>query len=291
MVGIRAAQDRILTRPEKVGPVGGRRFCRIGVRHILLTGLLICLHSLNASAQEITVAAASDLQFVFPEVAARFQKETGHFVKLIFGSSGNFYSQIQNGAPFDLLFSADMGYPESLEKAGFTEPGTLQRYATGKLVLWAQRGSSLDVDRGLSALLDPGVRKIAVANPAHAPYGRAAVAAMRHQNIYDRVSRKLVLGENISQAAQFVQSGTADAAILALALVIAPAMKDTGKYCVIPADEYPPIEQAGVILKSSRQKAVARQFMEFLRRPEILALMRDFGFSVSESQEPHGPKP
>ncbi len=257
---------------------------------IVLAGLLLCACSQAAAAQEITVAAASDLQFVFPEVAARFQKETGHPVKLVFGSSGNFYSQIQNGAPFDLFFSADIGYPELLERNGFTERGTLVRYGTGKIVLWAAKGSSLDVSRGLAALLDPGVRKIAIANPAHAPYGRAAVAALRHENIYDQVSAKLVLGENISQAAQFVESGNADAAIVALALVVAPPGKDKGKYFVIPADEYPPIEQAGVVLKSSRQKVVARQFLDFLRRPEILNLLRDFGFSVPESPAPRTPR-
>jgi len=266
-------------------------FRRLGRRHLLFASLLIGLHSLHASAREITVAAASDLQFVLPEIAARFQKETGCSVKLIFGSSGNFYSQIQNGASFDLFFSADSGYANSLEKAGFTEPGAPQLYAIGKIVLWAPRGSSLDVNRGLAALLDPGVRKIAIANPAHAPYGRAAVAALRSEKVYDRVSGKLVLGENISQAAQFVQSGAADTAILALALAASPAMKDAGKYFVIPADDYPLLEQAAVVLKSSKQKAAARQFLEFLRRPEIQSLMRDFGFLTPESQKPHAPKP
>ncbi len=267
-----------------------RQYLPVRARNILFVGLLICFFSQVSAAQEITVAAASDLQFVFPKVAAEFQKETGHPVKLVFGSSGNFYSQIQNGAPFDLFFSADIGYPELLERNGFTEQGSLVRYGTGKIVLWAAKGSSLDVNRGLAALLDPGVRRIAIANPAHAPYGRAAVAALRHENFYDQVSAKLVLGENISQATQFVESGNADAAIVALALVIAPPGKDAGKYFVIPADEYPPIEQAGVVLKSSRQKAVARQFLDFLRRPEIVALMRDFGFSVPESQSPLTPR-
>jgi len=268
----------------------GRGFRAMRACGILLAGLWVCLYSQAAPGREITVAAASDLQFVLPKIAAQFEKETGQTVKLVFGSSGNFYSQIQNGAPFDLFFSADVEYPERLEKNGFTEPGSLVRYATGKIVLWAAKESSLDVNRGLAALLDPGVRKIAIANPAHAPYGRAAVAALRHENLYDQVALKLVLGENISQAAQFVESGNADAAIVALALVIAPPGKDSGKYFVIPADSYPPIDQAAVVLKSSQQKAAARQFLEFLRRPEILNLMRDFGFSVPESQTPRAPR-
>ncbi len=252
------------------------------MRRILLAAILVVCIAGVASAQEITVAAASDLQFVMPDVAARFQKETGHSVRLIFGSSGNFFSQIQNGAPFDLFFSADVNYPEKLEAAGLIEPGTIYHYARGKIVLWVPRSSRIDVGRGLDVLLDPAVRKIAIANPAHAPYGRAAVATLQHEKIYEQVQPKLVLGENISQTAQFVQSGNADIGILALSLVVAPAMKDAGRYLEIPAADYPPIEQGGAVLKSSAQKVLARQFLDFLRRPEILALMRSSGFSVPE---------
>jgi molybdate transport system substrate-binding protein len=177
-------------------------------------------------AQEITVAAASDLQFVFQDVAARFEKETGHRVKLIFGSSGNFFAQIENGAPFDLFFSADIDYPRKLEAAGLSEPGTLYPYAMGKIVLWAPRGSTLNLSLGLKSLLDAKVKKIAIANPQHAPYGRAAVGALRSQGIYQQVSDKLVLGENISQTASFVLSGSADAGIVALSLALGPGMKE-----------------------------------------------------------------
>lgn len=235
------------------------------------------------SGPQITVAAASDLTFAFKEVAARFQKETGTSVNLSFGSSGNFFAQIQNGAPYDLFFSADTNYAKMLESAGLTEPGTLYRYARGKIVLWAPKSSGLDVNRGLAVLLDPGVRKIAIANPEHAPYGRAAVKALQHDGVYDKVRDKLVLGENISQTAQFVLSGSADVGVLALSLALSPPMKDQGKYFEIAASSYPAIDQAAVILKSSQKKELARQFLEFLRKSETVDLMRRYGFAVPEA--------
>lgn len=244
------------------------------------TAFLSCV----AVAQEITVAAAADLQFAFQDVAARFQKETGKNVKLIFGSSGNFFAQIQNGAPFDLFFSADIDYPKRLEAAGLAEPGTLYRYATGKIVLWITNDSKLDLKRGLQVLLDPSIKKIAIANPEHAPYGRAAVAALRHENIYDQVSSKFVLGENISQTATFVVSGSADIGIVALSLTVAPSMKTKGRYFEIPADGYPPIEQAAVVIRSSQHKDIARQYLDFLKTPSLQELLRSYGFSVPDNQ-------
>src|ERR1700693_4090304 len=184
-------------------------------RHLCTAVFALLLVARLSAAQEITVAAAADLQFAFQDAATRFEKDTGKHLKLIFGSSGNFFAQIQNGAPFDVFFSADIDYPKRLEAAGLAEPGTLYPYATGKIVLWVPKESKLDLTLGLPVLLDPSIRKIAIANPEHAPYGRAAVAALRHENIYDKVSAKFVLGENISQAASFVVSGTGDAGLMA----------------------------------------------------------------------------
>jgi molybdate transport system substrate-binding protein len=257
---------------------------------VLFLAAAATLFAPRASAQDLTIVAASDLQSVFPVVAERFQKETGHAAKLTFGSSGNFYAQIQNGAPFDLFFSADIEYPKKLEAAGLTEPGTLYRYATGKIVLWARKGSGIDVERGLAVLADPGVHKIAIANPAHAPYGRAGVAALEHEKLYDRVSDKVVMGENISQTAQFVESGNADAGILALSLALAPKLQSEGKYYVIPASFYPPIDQGAVLLKSSQNKEAARAFLAFLKTPEIVSLLRDFGFIIPEQESDRKPE-
>jgi molybdate transport system substrate-binding protein len=241
--------------------------------------LLFLLPSLISAAQEITVAAASDLQFILQDVTNRFEKETGTRVKLVFGSSGNLFTQIQNGAPFDLFFSADIDYPQQLEAAGLAEPGTLYEYATGKLVLWTPKDSALDLGRGLPLLLDPKIRKIAIANPAHAPYGRAAVAALRHEGIYDKVADRLILGENISQAASFVVSGSADVGIVALSLALAPSLKAKGKYAELPANEYPPIRQAAVILNSSTQKRLAEQFLAYVKSGAVVELMKKYGFS------------
>jgi molybdate transport system substrate-binding protein len=238
------------------------------------------------AAQEITVAAASDLQFAFHEVGERFEKDTGKHVKLIFGSSGNFFAQLQNGAPFDAFFSADIDYPRRLEAAGLAEPGTLYPYATGKIVLWVPNESKLDLGRGLQVLLDPGIHKIAIANPEHAPYGRAAVAALRHENIYDQVSAKFVLGENISQTATFVVSGSADIGILALSLALAPSLKEKGRHVEIPAEDYPAIEQAAIVLKSSPNKEVARKFVDFVKTPAVQDLLRTYGFAVPGSPAP-----
>jgi molybdate transport system substrate-binding protein len=259
-----------------------------GVRSRTMLAIVVLFFALQIPAQvlaaEITVAAAADLTFAFKDVAALFEKQTSSAVKLSYGSSGNFFSQIQNGAPFDLFFSADIEYPKKLEAAGLTEPGTMYEYAAGKIVLWVPSASKLDLSKGLAVLLDPGIRKIAIANPEHAPYGRAAVSAMQHDGVYDQVKGKFVLGENISQAAQFVESGNADVGILALSLAVAPAMKDKGRFVEIPAADYPAIIQAAVILKASKQKALAAQFLSFLKQPATVALMRQYGF-VAPSAE------
>ena len=195
-----------------------------------------------------------------------------------FGSSGNFFAQIQNGAPFDVYLSADIDYPRRLLDSGFGEPGTLTRYATGRLVLWTRRDSGLDVTRGLALLKDPAVKRIAIANPEHAPYGRAAVAALRQLNLYDAVRARFVLGENISQAAQFAQSGNADVGIIALSLALAPTMKAAGTHAEVPATLHPPIEQGALVLKSARNKDAAKRFLAFLQRPDIVAQLHAAGF-------------
>jgi len=226
------------------------------------------------------VAAASDLQAVLPTLAARFEQQTGVSVRLTLGSSGNFFSQLQNGAPFDVFLSADLDYPERLVAAGLGLHDSLFAYATGRIVVWARKDTGLDLRRGLQALTDPRVRRIAIANPAHAPYGRAAVAALRHERLYDAVKSQFVLGENISQTAQFVQSGNAEAGILALSLALAPALKRSGVYIEIPATFHPPIRQGAVVLTASRHQASARQFLEFMKRPDIAQLLRDSGFGA-----------
>jgi len=257
-----------------------RRFIRVAILSLLSTLIFQSIPptTIDARAGEITVAAASDLTFAFKEVAAKFQKDTNNSIKLSFGSSGNFFSQITNGAPYDMFFSADIAYPKKLEAAGLVEPGSLYEYATGKLVIWVPSKSKLDINQGLKVLLDQNIGKIAIADPAHAPYGVAAVAAMRHEGIYDQIRGKLVQGENISQTAQFVESGNADVGLLALSLAIAAPMKSAGRYFEIPSADYPPIMQAVVILKSARDKDTSEKFLKFLKEPSAVALMQQYGF-------------
>lgn len=250
-------------------------------RSIRIAGLsaLLCQ---GVFAQEITVAAAADLHPAMQEIAARFQKERGKTVKVIYGSSGNFFQQIQNGAPFDMFFSANLDYPKKLEAAGLTQPGTYYQYARGKIVVWVPKDSKIDVSRGLMALLDPMVKKIAIANPLHAPYGQAAVAAMQKEGIYEKAKDRFVLGENISQTASFVTSGSADIGILALSLAMSPNMKDKGRYAEIPAAEYPPIDQACVILSSSKNKELSREFLAYLKSEAVSDVLARYGFDVSK---------
>lgn len=247
----------------------------------VLAVLFVCQF---CAAQAITVAAAADLQFAMQDVAARFQKEAGKTVKLIYGSSGNFFQQIQNGAPFDMFFSANLDYPKKLESAGMIVSGSYYQYARGKIVIWVPNESKLDISSGLQGLTNSSVKKIAVANPQQAPYGQAAVAAMQKENIYDQVKDKLVLGENISQTASFVVSGSADVGIVALSLAVSPNMKGRGRYVEIPVGEYPPIEQACVILTSSKNKETAEKFLSFIETAEVADTLKRYGFDVQSSQ-------
>jgi molybdate transport system substrate-binding protein len=241
---------------------------------LLFTGAFAC-------AQEIVVAAAADMSAALPQLVTAYTKKTGQMVKVSFGSSGNLTNQIRNGAPFDVFFSADEEYPQQLIAEGSATKDTLYRYAIGRLVLWVAGDSLLDLSKlGIQALLDPSVKKISIANPATAPYGRAAEAALRHLGIYDQVSGRLVLGENVSQAAQFVESGNAQAGLIALSHALAPAMKDKGRYWTVPLDAYPTLNQAAVVLSKSKQQDAARKFLEFVRSSEASSLLTSYGFSL-----------
>ena len=250
------------------------------IRILIVLCMLIITGVNVALAEEITIAAASDLNFAFREIATEYENTTGNHVRLTLGSSGNFFAQIQNGAPFDLYFSADIAYPRNLEEAGLTVPGSLYQYAVGRIVLWTGHESRIDVTKGFEALREPTIRKIAIANPKHAPYGRAAVAAMEYFKVYDQVKDRLILGENISQAAQFIESGACDVGIIALSLAVAPAMKSKGTYWEVPADAHLPLEQGAVILKSSKNQEAARQFLEFIKGPNGQEIMKRYGFIV-----------
>jgi molybdate transport system substrate-binding protein len=236
--------------------------------------------------KSITVAAAADLSSALKEITENYEKITGVKVKLSFGASGALTQQIRNRAPFDVFFSADMDYPRELISHGDAEGGSLYRYAVGKLVLWVPADSPLDVEhKGMNILSDPSVKKIAIANPQHAPYGRAAVAAMKHVGLYEQVTDRLVLGENVSQTAQFVESGNAQVGFVAMSHAASPVMQGKGKYWEIPAAAYPPLEQGVVVVKHSHHKRESLAFVEYIKTKPVADVLRRYGFTVPEQKE------
>ena len=234
----------------------------------------------------ITVAAAADLSYAMNEIAANFEKATGCTVRVSTGSSGNFLSQIENGAPFDVFFSADIEYPKRLEAKGLAVPGSIYLYAIGKIVLWVKNDSRLDVSKGLMTLRDPSIQKVAIANPQHAPYGRAAEEALRNGGVYDTVKDRFVFGENISQASQFVESGSADAGILALSLVLSPGLKEKGRFWRIPENLYSPIQQGVVLVRASRNLPASQTFLDYIKTPATAALLERYGFVLPATVKP-----
>jgi molybdate transport system substrate-binding protein len=254
--------------------------------HVAVAGCVLLISTWSWTQErkaepELLVAAAADLNPALHDIAQQFEKNTGVRMKLSFGSSGALTQQIQNGAPFDLFFSADTDYPKRLITDGQADAASLYQYSSGKLVLWVPVSSPLDVEhQGMAVLLDSSVKKIAIANPQHAPYGRAAVAALKHAGFYDRLADRFVMGENVSQAAQFAESGNAQAGFVALAHALSPAVKSMGKFWVVPADYYPPLEQGVVVLSRSQRKREAADFLEYLKTKEASDVLRKYGFTI-----------
>ncbi len=215
------------------------------------------------------------------EIAQRFQRQHPEVtVKVTYGSSGHFYEQALNGAPFDVLCSADLAYPRQLAERGFGMSGSQFQYAVGRIVIWVPAESPIDVAKnGMRSLLDPSIRHIAIANPGHAPYGKAAVAAMRSLGVYDAVQSKLAYGENIAQTLQYVQMRSAEIGIVALSLALAPNVRAAGRYWEIPQDAYPRLTQGGIILKTTRHPAAAGAFRSFLLGADGQSILKSFGFS------------
>lgn len=238
--------------------------------------LLLPLQALAAEA--LYIAAASDLVYCLEELNGAFRKtRPDALIKASTGSSGNFFAQIKRGAPFDVFMSADMKYPRELVSAGLADVDTLTPYATGKIVLWATQ-PKFDVSRGLELLNDPAVRRIAIANPEHAPYGRAAQAALEHAGLWGAVQARLVKAENITQTAQFVQSGNAEVGIVALSLAKSPKLSGTGRYYEIPAESYPRLEQGAVLTRKGAANPLAKAYLNFLRSPEARTIFDRYGF-------------
>jgi molybdate transport system substrate-binding protein len=233
-----------------------------------------------ARVHVVRLAAAADLKFALDEAAARLARRRPALrIEATYGSSGSMHAQLRQRAPYDLYLSADIDYPRDLVAKGVGASGDLFTYATGRLVVWVPAGSTLSIERDGVRALESAMR-IAIANPRHAPYGRAAEAALRRAGIWDRVSRRLVLGESVAQAAQFVQSGAADAAIMAKSLAVAPALAASGRSYDVPADMHPPLVQVGLILPWTSSRAAAEQLRDFLLGNEGRELLTAFGFGL-----------
>jgi molybdate transport system substrate-binding protein len=230
------------------------------------------------AAEKITLAAAADLKFCLDEIVTAFKKtHVGADVDVVYGSSGNFKTQIEQGAPFDLYFSADIEFPRELAKAGFAA-SEVQSYAIGRIVLWSP---TLDASAlRIADLTRSDIRKIAIANPQHAPYGKSAEEALRASGIWEKVEPKLVLGENITQTMQFVQSGNAQVGIIALSLVLSPEMAGKGTYSLVPDNLHQPLEQGFIVTKRASDNALAKAFADYVRLPETRALMARYGFAL-----------
>ncbi len=250
-----------------------------GCFFVVVIFLSICISDTVRAAEELSLAAASDLKFAMDDICMTFEEiNPGIEIRVSYGSSGNFFAQIKQGAPFDIFFSADSSYPKFLEEEGLAVRGTRGLYAVGKIVLWIPKKSKLNFQKELKVILEPEVKRLAIANPKHAPYGRAAEEALRYYGLWDKVQDKLIYGENISQTAQFVQTGAADAGIIALSLAISPRMENEGDYWIIPAVSYSRLEQAYIVLQRGKDKSSVKSFLEFVQGKNGKKILSRYGF-------------
>jgi molybdate transport system substrate-binding protein len=255
---------------------------------VLLLACMLSLPALPAPllAAPLLIAAAADLSYCIDDIAAAFRKEVPDAeIKISTGASGNFFAQIRNGAPFDAFLSADVDYPRQLARLGAADGNTLTRYAIGHIVLWSP-DPRFDVDKGLALLRDPRITRVAIANPATAPYGRAAKSALERDGLWEAVQSKLVIGENIAQASQFVQTGNAQVGLVSLASLRSPKLAGVGRYMLVPDTALAPIEQAAVVTKHGADNPLAARFVLFLGSPAARAILERNGFSIPPRPAP-----
>ena len=244
---------------------------------VMLSGLL-GVQTSQAARKELHIAAAADLQPVMPVLAAAYEHATGIKLIVSYGSSATLTTQILNGAPMDLFLAADFVFPEKVVAAGLSDMKEPTAYAKGTLVLWARKDSPLQ-PISMEELTDPRVTRIAIANEEHAPYGRAAVAALKKLNLYDKVSSHLVVAENIAQTAQFVESGNAQLGLISLTTASTQHFKDIGTYVLVPT-VYPEMRQCAVVMAKSEHRAEAHAFLDWLLTPAVQGNMSKLGLSA-----------
>jgi molybdate transport system substrate-binding protein len=257
---------------------------RLGISlALLLLGLFALPGSYAQQAQTVKIAAASDLEPVLPALIAQFQTQTGINAEAAYASSATLAQQIINGGPFDLFLAADLSFPEKVVAAGLSDTAKPIPYARGTLVLWSRGDFPLHHATGgltVDDLRNPALHKVAIANPETAPYGRAAMAALDSMGLADQIKAKLVVAENIAQAAQFADSGNADAGLISLTSALTPRLKADGSYVEIPAGSYPPILQGAVVVKNSGRRDDAHRFLDFLTSPPIQKELAERGLKA-----------
>ena len=272
---------------QRIEPRVPLKSSRLSVRILkrILVVFLAPVLFLPALAQTpLRVAAAADLEPVLPPIIEQFHRSTDIRPEATYQASAMLTTQIMNDAPFDLFLSADLSYPKKLIDAGLADAAgsanstTPITYAKGTLVLWTRKDSALGRP-SLDLLSNPALKRLAIANPDRAPYGRAAVAALTTLKLYDALKPRFVTAENIAQAAQFVDSGNADAGLISLTSALTPTMASSGNYFVIPRDVYPPIQQGAVIVSNTTQRAAAHKFLDFLLSPPIQAQLAKSGLT------------
>lgn len=242
----------------------------------LLLASFLLVSATGAHADRIMVAAAADLKFAMDEIVAGFnRKHPKGQVEVIYGSSGKFFAQIRNNAPYDLYFSADISYPRELAQQGLAASDVIP-YALGRIVLWSNSRDASGMT--LESLTDPAIRKIAIANPRHAPYGKRAEEALKALKLWEKVQPKLVFGENIAHTAQFVETGSAQAGIIALALALNPTLSRQGGYYLIPDNLHQPLEQGYIITKRAANSPLAQAFSHYMTSKEARGIMVKYGF-------------
>lgn len=243
-----------------------------------LVAVSALLLALSAHAEKATIAAAADLKFAMDDIVAAFKTfSPGDEIDVIYGSSGKFHTQIRQGAPYDLYFSADIAFVRELVGSGFAA-SAVKPYAVGRIVLWSTSQDATKMT--LDSLGDPRITRIAIANPKHAPYGKRAEEALRTSGLWERLEPKLVFGENIAHTAQFVQSGNAQAGIIALALAMSPELASKGGYSLIPDTLHTPLEQGFIITKRAAGNTAARRFADFMGGNAARAVMGRYGFAL-----------
>ena len=238
----------------------------------------------SAGREVLRVAAASDLTFVLPEIHRQFSAtHPGIGVEATFGSSGGLVAQIRQGAPFDLFLSADRQHVDALVASGMAVSNSITSYARGRLVVWSTR-PQLSTGRGLEVLRDPAVRRLAIANPIHAPYGRAAREALQGAGLWTQWTNRLVLAENVAQAAQWVESGSVDLGLVSRSWVMVPRLADVGHWWLVPEECHAPLEQTAVVICRGASRTEARRYLEFLREAAVVEILRRFGFDVANPE-------